>query len=81
MPAGAARHGDRSGALREMEAALQEQHWIAWLDRIGPGAGRQDAAARPREPEGREMLERAPRRPPSGAAVRLVARLRAALKL
>jgi hypothetical protein len=67
-------------ALRELEAALQEQHWTAWLDESVPALAGKTPRQAARSREGREMLNAllADFEWRGGAPV---ARLRAALKL
>lgn len=67
-------------ALRELEAALQEQHWTAWLDESVPALGGKTPRQAARSREGREMLNAllADFEWRGGAPV---SRLRAALKL
>ena len=67
-------------ALRELEAALQEQHWTDWLDEPVPALGGKTPRQAARSQEGREMLNAllADFEWRGGAPV---ARLRAELKL
>ena len=67
-------------ALREMEAALQEQQWTAWLDESAPALAGQTPREAARSRAGRERLNAllADFEWRGGAPV---ARLRAALKL
>lgn len=66
--------------LRELEAALQEQHWTDWLDESVPALGGKTPRQAARSQAGREMLDAllADFEWRGGAPV---ARLRAALKL
>ncbi len=67
-------------ALREMEAALQEQHWAAWLDDSIPALGGKTPRQAARSRAGREMLNALLDEFEWGGGAP-VARLRAALKL